>query len=136
MRRSINQSLSALSSDVTYTSQLHSTQRCYGDESTVLGYHVTPCHGEDCVLDVPCTGYISYSGTVTAVTPGTQLALFADDTCIYATERHERRVFNKLQRGLTAVGSWCQRWNIKINEGKTQAIYFSRRPRMPEEISN
>jgi hypothetical protein len=38
----------------------------------------------------------------------------------------------KLQRGLTAVGSWCQRWNIKINEGKTQAIYFSRRRRMPE----
>jgi hypothetical protein len=37
------QSLSALGSDVTYTSQLHSTQRCYGDESTVLGYHVTPC---------------------------------------------------------------------------------------------
>jgi hypothetical protein len=37
------QSLSALGSDVTYTSQLHSTQRCYGHESTVLGYHVTPC---------------------------------------------------------------------------------------------
>jgi hypothetical protein len=37
------QSLSALGSDVTYTSQLHSTQRCYGEESTVLGYHVTPC---------------------------------------------------------------------------------------------
>jgi hypothetical protein len=29
------------------------------------------------------------------------------------------------------VGSWCQRWNIKINEGKTQAIYFSKRLRMP-----
>jgi hypothetical protein len=40
-------------------------------------------------------------------------------------------VLNKLQRGLTAVGSWCQRWNIKINEGKTQAIYFSKRRRMP-----
>jgi hypothetical protein len=59
------------------------------------------------------------------------LALFADDTCVYATEKHERRVLNKLQRGLTAVGSWCQRWNIKINEGKTQAIYFSKRCRMP-----
>jgi hypothetical protein len=34
---------------------------------------------------------------------------------------------------LTAVGSWCQRWNIKMNEGKTQAIYFSRRRRMPED---
>jgi hypothetical protein len=23
--------------------------------------------------------------------------------------------------------AWCERWNIKINEDKTQAIYFSRR---------
>jgi hypothetical protein len=40
-------------------------------------------------------------------------------------------LLNKLQCGLTAVGSWCQRWNIKINEGETQAIYFSKRRRMP-----
>jgi hypothetical protein len=65
--------------------------------------------------------------------PGTHLALFADDACIYATEKHERRVFNKLQRGLTAMGSWCRHWNIKINEGKTRAIYFSRRRRLPED---
>jgi hypothetical protein len=62
--------------------------------------------------------------------PPRHLDLFADDTCVYATEKHERRVLNKPQRDLTAVGSWCQRWNIKINEGKTQAIYFSRRRRM------
>jgi hypothetical protein len=42
-------------------------------------------------------------------------------------------VLSKLQRGLTAVVSWCQRWNIKINEGKSQAIYFSRRRRMPRD---
>jgi hypothetical protein len=65
--------------------------------------------------------------------PGTHLVLFADDTCTYAREKHERRVFNKLQRGLTAVESWCQHWNIKFNEGKTQAIYFSRRRRLPED---
>jgi hypothetical protein len=56
--------------------------------------------------------------------PGVHLSLLA-------TEKHERRVLNKVQRDLTAVGSWCQRWNIKINEGKTQAIYFSKRRRMP-----
>jgi hypothetical protein len=57
----------------------------------------------------------------------THLALFADVTRIYATEKHERHVLCKLQRGLTAVNSWCERWNIKINEEKTQAVYFSRR---------
>jgi hypothetical protein len=58
---------------------------------------------------------------------GNQLALFADDTCIFATEKHECHVLCKLQRGLTAVNSWCERWNIKINEGETQEMYFSLR---------
>jgi hypothetical protein len=39
-------------------------------------------------------------------------------------------VLNNLQRALTAFGSWCQHWNIKINEGKIQAIYFSKRRRI------
>jgi hypothetical protein len=65
--------------------------------------------------------------------PAVHLALFADDTCVHATEKHERRVLNKFQRGLTPLRSWWQRWNIKINEGKTQAIYFSRRRRMPRD---
>jgi hypothetical protein len=66
--------------------------------------------------------------------PGTQLALFEEDTCIYATEKHERRVLCKLQRGLAVVNSWCERLTIKINEGKTQATYFSRRLRVPEDV--
>jgi hypothetical protein len=66
--------------------------------------------------------------------PGTYLSLFADDTCIYATENHESRVLCKLQRGLTVVKSRCERWNIKVNEGKAQAIYFSRRFRVPDDI--
>jgi hypothetical protein len=37
--------------------------------------------------------------------PRTHLALYANDTCIYATEDHERRVFRNSQRGLTAVKS-------------------------------
>jgi retron-type reverse transcriptase len=31
------------------------------------------------------------------VAPGTHLALFADDTYIYTTEKHERHVLSKLQ---------------------------------------
>jgi hypothetical protein len=48
----------------------------------------------------------------------TYLDVFTDDTWFYATEKHERRVLCKLQRGLTAVKSWCERLNIKINKGK------------------
>jgi hypothetical protein len=53
-------------------------------------------------------------------TPGVYLALFADDTCLYATDREEGFVVRKLQRGLSSMKTWCERWNIKINEDKTQ----------------
>jgi hypothetical protein len=54
--------------------------------------------------------------------PSVHLVLFAGNTWIYCTDRKEGYVFRKLQRGLTSVESWCERWNIKINEDKTQAI--------------
>jgi hypothetical protein len=50
------------------------------------------------------------------------LSLFADDTCLYATDREEGFVVRKLQRGLRSIETWCERWNIKINEDKTQGI--------------
>jgi hypothetical protein len=48
------------------------------------------------------------------------LALFADDTFPYATDRKEGFVFRKLQRGLSSMEAWYERWNIKINEEKTR----------------
>jgi hypothetical protein len=36
-------------------------------------------------------------------TPGVYLALFADDTCLYATDRKEGFVVRKLQRGLSSM---------------------------------
>jgi hypothetical protein len=66
--------------------------------------------------------------------PGTYLALFVDDTCIYVTEKHECCVLCKLQRGLTAENLWCERWNMKINEGNSQMICFSRRLTVPDDV--
>jgi hypothetical protein len=62
------------------------------------------------------------------------LALFADDTCPYVTDRNEGYVLRKIQRGLDSIAAWCKRWNIKINEGKTRAIYFFRRNRPPDSL--
>jgi hypothetical protein len=67
-------------------------------------------------------------------TPGIYLAPFADDTCLYARDRKEGSVVRKLQRGLSSMETWCERWNIKINEDKTRGIYFSRSPRPPESL--
>jgi hypothetical protein len=55
-------------------------------------------------------------------TSGGHLALFADDMCKCAIDSKENYVLEKLQRGLTAMDSWFERWNININENKTQAI--------------
>jgi hypothetical protein len=32
------------------------------------------------------------------------------------------------------VAVWCERWNIKINEDKTRAIYFTHRDRPPDSL--
>jgi hypothetical protein len=64
--------------------------------------------------------------------PGFYLGLFADDTCIYATDRKEGYILRKLQRGLNAIETWCERWNVKINNDEFQAICFSHRLRPPQ----
>jgi hypothetical protein len=53
-------------------------------------------------------------------------------TGLYAKDHKEGFVVRKLQRGLSSMETWCERWIIKINEGKTQGIYFSRRRPPPE----
>jgi hypothetical protein len=71
---------------------------------------------------------------ITPKTIGVNLALFADDTCLYATESKEGYVLRKVQRGLISMSAWCERWNIKIDRDKTQAIYFSHQRRPPESL--
>jgi hypothetical protein len=46
------------------------------------------------------------------------------------TDRKEGFVVRKLQRVLSSMKTWCERWNIKINED--EGIYFSRSRRPPE----
>jgi hypothetical protein len=58
----------------------------------------------------------------TPKSPGVYLGLFADDSCIYATDRKEGYVLRKLQWSLSATETWCESWNIEINEDKIQAI--------------
>jgi hypothetical protein len=41
------------------------------------------------------------------------LAFFADETCLYTTERKEGYVLRKFQRVLNSMADWCERWNLK-----------------------
>jgi hypothetical protein len=60
----------------------------------------------------------------TRQTPDVYVALFADDICLYATDRREGFVVRKLQRCLSSVETWCERWNIRINEDKTRGSTY------------
>jgi hypothetical protein len=51
---------------------------------------------------------------------------------MYATDRKEGYIIRKLQQGFSAVETWCECWNIKINKDKAQVIYLSHRLRPPE----
>jgi hypothetical protein len=62
-------------------------------------------------------------------TTGVYLGIFPDDTCIYVTHRKEGCVLRKLQRGLSAIETWCECWNIDISEDETGTIYSSHRRR-------
>jgi hypothetical protein len=68
----------------------------------------------------------------TSQTYGVYLGLFADDTSIYAIDRKEGYVLRNFQRGLSATETWYERWNLKINEDKSEAIYVYNRFRPPE----
>jgi hypothetical protein len=63
---------------------------------------------------------------------GVNLALFADDTCLYATDHKEGYVLRKIQHELNSIVAWCECWNIKINEDKTWVIYFTHKNRPPD----
>jgi hypothetical protein len=53
---------------------------------------------------------------------GDHLALFADDTCLYATEHKEGYVIRKLQHGINSVAEWSKRWNIKIRRRRSTSL--------------
>jgi hypothetical protein len=55
-------------------------------------------------------------------TQDVNLVLFADDICLFVTDRKEGFVVRKLQRCLSSVETRCAHWNIKFKEDKAQGI--------------
>ena len=53
-------------------------------------------------------------------------ATFADDTAIFASGQTPLLIQEDLQSHLNSISEYCNKWKIKINASKTQAIYFSR----------
>jgi hypothetical protein len=50
------------------------------------------------------------------------------------TDCKEAYIVRKLQCRLDWMVAWCERWNIRIQEDKTSAIYFSHQRAPPKSL--
>jgi hypothetical protein len=122
MRRSINKSLSALSRTLaSYTARSVAMET--SQQSTVTARYTVRCHGEDCVLHVPCTGYISYSGTVTAASLRRVLGVTADSEFSEVLRRviYSDLELNDCVRNSAVIMGVCEYSSRVVNNVKTKA---------------
>jgi len=59
------------------------------------------------------------------VHPNAKVALFADDTLLYATSKDHSAAASHLQKQINLIQPWFKQWRISINPSKTSAIFFS-----------
>lgn len=64
-----------------------------------------------------------------------EIALFADDTALYTSDRNSNRVCIRLQAALDALGAWFRKWRIEVNPTKSAAVYFSRGNKSPRPVT-
>lgn len=60
------------------------------------------------------------------------IASYADDVMIYTTSRSPRLIRSRLNNALKIIVEWYEKWKIKINCKKTQAILFTRKRIIPD----
>ena len=54
----------------------------------------------------------------------TDVLLFADDTCLFATGRDPAETCKSLNRDLTRIHDWSVKWKVTFNPGKTKEVIF------------
>ena len=59
-----------------------------------------------------------------------ELAVYADDICIYDRNSNTRFAQLAVQRHLREIGRWAAKRRIKISTEKTKAVIFSKRTRL------
>ena len=51
---------------------------------------------------------------------------FADDFSVSSSARFPRTILQNLSHGIEKYVGYCTKWKLKLNENKTEAIYFTR----------
>jgi endonuclease/exonuclease/phosphatase (EEP) superfamily protein YafD len=54
----------------------------------------------------------------------TKLAIYADDTAIYASSFSPRRAFQLVQEHANLIAEWCNKWLLQVNASKCETILF------------
>lgn len=55
------------------------------------------------------------------------IAQFADDTAFYTSSRFAKQIIRRLEKGAKKLLKYFKKWKIRLNETKTQAIFFTNR---------
>lgn len=66
----------------------------------------------------------------------THLACFADDTASYTSDSDVDIIISRLQMSLELLQSYFNKWKLKLNESKTEAILFTRQRNVPKRNLN
>ena len=59
--------------------------------------------------------------------PNNNYAIHADNLCIYCSDEFGNNITTELQCALAETNNFFNKWKIKLNTSKTQAIFFSRK---------
>ena len=60
-------------------------------------------------------------------TPTTKLALFADDSMVYAHAQLESTARKFVQRHISKITPWCKKWKLHLNHSKCESILLTRK---------
>lgn len=64
------------------------------------------------------------------------IATYADDTAVYCSSLHSNAVGRRLDKALVCLERYFERWKIRINITKTQAIFFPFRRRAINRLTH
>jgi Reverse transcriptase (RNA-dependent DNA polymerase)/Endonuclease-reverse transcriptase len=54
----------------------------------------------------------------------TKLAIYADDTAVYASSYSPRRAYELVQEHANSIARWCNKWLLQVNASKCETILF------------
>lgn len=60
-------------------------------------------------------------------TQSTNIALYAHDAAIYASDQEPRAAFSKVQMHIPVIETYMRKWHITLNAAKTETMVFTKR---------